>query len=71
VNGDLYVTDGLSSDITVIDPSGKILKSTNNEGLDLPYGIAFNRAADFYVANVADNTITEYSPHGVLIHTIK
>ncbi|MBV8116963.1 MAG: NHL repeat-containing protein [Candidatus Eremiobacteraeota bacterium] len=69
-SGNLLVTDGLSSQIALIDPAGKVLKKTNNKGLDLPYGIALNGTGDFYVANVANNTITEYNASGKLIHTI-
>jgi DNA-binding beta-propeller fold protein YncE len=69
--GDLYVSDGLSAAIAEISGSGKIVKTITGKGLDLPYGIAFNRAGDFYVTNVGNNTITEYSSRGRLIHTIK
>jgi sugar lactone lactonase YvrE len=68
--GNLYVTDGLAADVAVIDPSGKVLRKTSNKGLDLPYGIVFNGAGDFYVANVGNNTVTEYNAQGKLIHTI-
>jgi sugar lactone lactonase YvrE len=68
--GDIYVTNGLSADIAQLDSTGKVLRTTNNKGLDLPYGIAFNPAGDFYVANVGNNTITEYKADGSLIRTI-
>jgi streptogramin lyase len=68
--GNLYVTDGLAADVAVIDPSGNVLRKTSNKGLDLPYGIVFNHAGDFYVANVGNNTVTEYNAQGKLIHTI-
>jgi serine/threonine-protein kinase len=68
--GNLFVTDGLHSMIAVIDPAGKVLTKTSNKGLNLPYGIAFNAAGDFYVANVGNNTVTEYNANGKLIHTI-
>lgn len=68
--GVLYVSDGLSAAVAEISRSGDILK-TITKGLDEPYGIAFNRAGDFYVANVGNNTIAEYNSRGRLIHTIK
>lgn len=70
-SGDLYVTNGLSTDMALLGSAGKVLKTTHNRGLDLPYGIAFNSAGNFYVANVGNNTITEYNSHGFLIHIIK
>lgn len=69
--GDLYVTDQASSQIAILGTSGKVLKTTQNKGLDNPAGIAFNAAGDFYVANSGSNTITEYNSRGTLIHTIK
>jgi sugar lactone lactonase YvrE len=69
--GDLYVTNGLSTDIAILNGSGKVLKTTSNKGLDLPYGIVFTKAGNFYVANVDTNTITEYDSRGKLIHTIQ
>jgi sugar lactone lactonase YvrE len=69
--GKLYVTNGLSADIAILDATGKVLKITNNKGLDLPYGIVFTSTGNFYVANVGNNTITEYNSRGALIHTIK
>jgi hypothetical protein len=38
--------------------------------LDLPYGIAFDRAGDFFVANVVSNTIVKLSASGKLLCTI-
>jgi DNA-binding beta-propeller fold protein YncE len=67
--GKLYVTDGLDSELKVFSMSGSVSK-TIKAGLDLPYGIAFNAAGDFYVANVGNNTITEYNSAGTLIKTI-
>jgi streptogramin lyase len=69
--GDVYVTDQTSSLIAILNSSGKVLKTTNNKGLDNPNGIAFNKAGDFYVANSGNNTITEYNSKGTLIHTIQ
>lgn len=68
--GVLYVSDGLSAAVAEISRSGKILKTITKD-LDQPYGIAFNRAGDFYVANVGNNTVVEYNSRGRLIHTIK
>ena len=70
-SGDLYVTDAAASLIAILNGSGKVLKTTHNKALDHPTGIAFNDAGDFYIANEEGNTITEYDPHGKLIHTIK
>ncbi len=38
--------------------------------LDLPYGIASDRAGDFFVANVVSNTIVKLSGSGKLLCTI-
>jgi serine/threonine protein kinase, bacterial len=69
--GNLYVTDAVASSIAILNSSGKILKTSQNKGLDHPTGIAFNKAGDFYVANENNNTITEYNSKGDLIHTIR
>lgn len=65
---EIYATDGLHSVVEVFK-SGKLVQ-TITTGLSLPYGIAFNKSGDFYVANVGNNTITEYNSAGTLINTI-
>jgi sugar lactone lactonase YvrE len=72
-NGNLYTTDGTTAAtkfLAVIDAAGNVLRMTSPKNVSLPYGIAFNKAGDYFIANVGNNTITEYSSHGLLIHTI-
>ena len=58
----------------IFSPSGKQIGSPITAGLNLPYGIAFNKAGDFFVANIGSSTttttITKYSPSGRLLCTI-
>ncbi len=69
-NGLLYITGPLSSQLGIFSASGHQIGSTITAGLDLPYGIAFDSAGDFFVANVGNSTITKYSPSGRLLCTI-
>jgi hypothetical protein len=75
-NGRLYATDGIvgANQAAIFSPSGKQIGSPITAGLNLPYGIAFNKAGDFFVANIGSSTttttITKYSPSGRLLCTI-
>ncbi len=75
-NGRLYATDGIlgANQLRIFDPSGRQIGNPITAGLNLPYGIAFNSAGDFFVANVgagtSTTTITKYSPSGKLLCTI-
>jgi hypothetical protein len=76
-NGRLYATDGIlgANQAAIFSPSGKQIGGAITAGLNLPYGIAFDKAGDFFVANVGSSTttttITKYSPSGKLLCTIK
>lgn len=68
-DGYLYATGGPNSQVGIFDPTGKQIGSFTF-GLNQPYGIAFDSAGDIYVANYAGNSITKYSPAGILLCTI-
>jgi DNA-binding beta-propeller fold protein YncE len=69
-NGRLYATDAANSLVEIFSPSGRQIGSAITAGLDGPYGIAFDSAGDFFVANNSSSTLTKYSPSGRLLCTI-
>jgi DNA-binding beta-propeller fold protein YncE len=77
-NGRLYATDGINSNgpVEIFSPAGKQIGSPITAGVSFPYGIAFDKEGDFFVANVVfrngqpPGSITKYSPSGRLLCTI-
>jgi DNA-binding beta-propeller fold protein YncE len=70
-SGRLYATDAVNtSEVGIFDASGKQIGTPITTGLNLPYGIAFDSAGDFFVANLGNSTITKYSSSGKLLCTI-
>lgn len=64
----LFVANASTDTIDEFTPGG--VQSTFASGMNYPFGIAFNRAGDLFVANTADNAvpaagnITEIAPNG-------
>jgi DNA-binding beta-propeller fold protein YncE len=58
----LYVSDPVANAVHVyqIDASGPKEIGTIKNGIDAPAGLAVDASGDLYVANTADNTVTEY-----------
>jgi DNA-binding beta-propeller fold protein YncE len=77
-NGNFYATDGIVgvNEAAMFSSIGGIIGSPFTAGLNQPYGIAVNKAGDFYVANIGNNTplapsfISKFSSSGKLICTI-
>jgi hypothetical protein len=40
--------------LAIIDSAGNILHAKKPKAVNLPYGIAFNKAGDVYIANVGN-----------------